>query len=179
MKRVFRFLRTSFYRVFGKTINRISVRKYMQLYVNHLCKLGIIIDGEPNYISPDTYFDSHKYSNITLGNGIVISREVLLLTHDYSIARGIESINGKTWSYETGGVPHFVGEIRIGRNSFIGAKAILLPNTYIGENCIIGAGAVVKGLVPDNSIVIGNPAKIIAKTDEWARKHIEKQDYVV
>ena len=53
----------------------------------------------------------------------------------------------------------------LGKDSFIGAGAILLPGTTIGCNCIIGAGAVVKGLVPDYSIVAGNPAKVIVKTN--------------
>ena len=35
-----------------------------------------------------------------------------------------------------------------------------------------------KGKIEDNSIIAGNPAKIIAKTDEWAKKHIELQDYM-
>lgn len=50
--------------------------------------------------------------------------------------------------------------------SFIGAGAIILPGIKIGKYCIIGAGAVVKGDIPDYSIVIGNPAKIIKRTDE-------------
>ena len=52
----------------------------------------------------------------------------------------------------------------IGQNSFIGAGAILLPGTIIGKSCIIGAGSVVKGNVPDYAIVVGNPAKVIGDT---------------
>ena len=43
-------------------------------------------------------------------------------------------------------------------------NAILLPNTQIGENCIVAAGAVVKGRFPDNSLIIGNPAKRVLDT---------------
>lgn len=54
----------------------------------------------------------------------------------------------------------------IGEDSFIGAGAIILPGTTIGKSCIVGAGAVVKGIVQDHSIMAGNPAKIIGSTIE-------------
>ena len=50
--------------------------------------------------------------------------------------------------------------------SFIGAGAIILPGTKIGKYWIIGAGAVVKGDIPDYSVAIGNPARIIKRTND-------------
>lgn len=46
-------------------------------------------------------------------------------------------------------------------NVFIGAFAIVLPGSNVGNNCIICAGCVVIGIIPNNSAVIGNPCKII------------------
>lgn len=70
-----------------------------------------------------------------------------------------------------------IGRISIGENSFIGCRCLILPNTEIGKNCIIGAGSVVKGRIPDNSVVVGNPAKIIGDVREfgakWINGHIE------
>lgn len=68
-------------------------------------------------------------------------------------------------------------DIHIGKNSFIGANAMILYGSRIGENVIIGAGAVVKGNIPDNSIVAGNPGKIVGNTIDWAHKHLELEDY--
>ncbi|NIF31117.1 N-acetyltransferase [Enterobacter sp. Cy-643] len=56
-------------------------------------------------------------------------------------------------------------EIRIKRNASIGANATILPGITIGENSMVGAGAVVTKDVPDNVVVVGNPAKIIKKLD--------------
>ena len=51
--------------------------------------------------------------------------------------------------------------IIIGKNCFIGCNAIILKGTILGDNCIVGAGAVVSGIFEANSIIAGNPAKVI------------------
>jgi len=57
-----------------------------------------------------------------------------------------------------------LGRITVGSNTYIGLNSIILPNTVIGNNCIIGAGSVVRGVIPDNSVVLGNPARIVMST---------------
>ena len=47
------------------------------------------------------------------------------------------------------------------RNASIGANATLLPGITIGENAMVGAGAVVTKDVPEDAVVVGNPAKVI------------------
>jgi acetyltransferase-like isoleucine patch superfamily enzyme len=49
----------------------------------------------------------------------------------------------------------------IGRNCFIGAHAIIMPGVRVGNQCIVGSGAVVTRDVPPQSIVVGNPAKVV------------------
>lgn len=49
----------------------------------------------------------------------------------------------------------------IKKGASIGANATILPGITLGENCMVGAGSVVTKDVPDNAVVIGNPAKII------------------
>jgi acetyltransferase-like isoleucine patch superfamily enzyme len=60
-------------------------------------------------------------------------------------------------------------DIVIGRNSWIGARAILLAGAQIGEGAIVGAAAVVDFEVPRFAIVGGNPAKVVG----WARGQSE------
>ncbi len=47
------------------------------------------------------------------------------------------------------------------KGASIGANATILPGVTLGENCMIGAGSVVTRDVPENAVVVGNPAKII------------------
>ncbi len=51
--------------------------------------------------------------------------------------------------------------ITIGKNSFIGARAMILPGVSIGDQAIVGAMSVVSKDVPDHHVVAGNPAKNI------------------
>ena len=55
--------------------------------------------------------------------------------------------------------------VRIGRGSWIGHAATILPGAQIGEGCVVAAGSVVRGLVPDRSIVAGVPGKVIRTLD--------------
>ena len=55
--------------------------------------------------------------------------------------------------------------IKVGNNVWIGAQVCVLPGVTIGDNCVIGAGSVVTNDIPDNSLAVGNPCRVIKKTD--------------
>lgn len=170
-----------YFKFFGSLHNVISGPNYMKHYIKYLRSLGIQIEGTPEYIAPNAYFDAHDYSAIHLGNGITVSREVMFLVHDYSIIQGLKSI-GKREEFGLGGkngTPHFKNYIFVEDNCFIGARASLLPGTHIGKNCIIGACSVVKGTIEQDSIVVGNPAKVIGRVSDWTQKHIERNDFLI
>ena len=57
-------------------------------------------------------------------------------------------------------------EIRIGKSCFIGCNTIILKGTILGDGCVVGAGAVVSGKFPPNSVIVGNPAKVIKILDQ-------------
>ena len=56
-------------------------------------------------------------------------------------------------------------EIHIKKNAWIGARVSILPGVTIGENAIVGTGSVVTKDVPDHSVAVGVPAKIIKTLD--------------
>ena len=155
-----------------KFIGKFNHTRYMRLYLKYLKKYGMIIDGTPIYISPTVRIDGTDFSLISIGDRCVISSDVLLLTHDYSLSRGMEAI-GENVKKEV----YMLGKITIGKNCFVGARSMLLPGTTLGNNVIVGAGSVVKGNIPDDSIIIGNPAKIVGNTMEWAKKKRESAYY--
>ena len=109
-----------------------------------------IIDASIDMISP--YL-------IKIGNNVTITN-CRILTHDGSTKKFL----GYTK----------VGKVEIGDNVFIGAGAIILPDTRIGSNVIVGAGTIVARDIPDNSVVIGNPCKVICSFDDYIAKQREK-----
>jgi serine acetyltransferase len=61
--------------------------------------------------------------------------------------------------------------VRIGSGSWLGANAVILPGTVLGRNCVVAAGAVVRGEFPDHCVVGGVPARALRsfKDGEWRR----------
>lgn len=60
---------------------------------------------------------------------------------------------------------NFARPVKIGNHCWIGGGAKILPDVTIGDNVVIGAGSVVTGDIPSNSLAIGSPAKVIKKID--------------
>lgn len=71
-----------------------------------------------------------------------VAFDAIILSHDFSTRR-------------------HAAKTMIGSHCFIGCGAIILPNVVIGDHVIVGAGSVVTKDIPANSIVAGNPAKVI------------------
>ena len=94
---------------------------------------------------------------ITIGDGAFIGPRVNLITENH----GITPASRRTLTSRP---------IVIGKNVWIGAAATILPGVKIGDNSIIGAGAVVTCNVPPNMVVAGNPAKIIGKISDAEEK---------
>lgn len=143
-------------------------RLYMRAYTPCLKALGIDINGSPIFIAPIVKFDVAYCSFIHLSDKVVIANGVNILAHDFSISRGVEALGILRKEFP------ILRDVYIGENTFIGVNSIILPGARIGKNVIIGAGSVVRGIIPDNSLVVGNPAQIVCQTTEWASKKIDQ-----
>lgn len=146
----------------------ISPRICTQLTARALSRLGATVSGAPNYLSAQIWFDGGDYSRIELGHGVTISSNVRILTHDWAPYTIAKSVLGD--EIEIRGA---FGSVTLEDYSFVGTGAILLPGTRIGRAAVVGAGAVVKGLVPSGAIVIGNPARQIGRSLDFARRFYE------
>lgn len=143
-----------------------------QYWYNKLLRIqGMSISGEPRFIAKSARFDD--FNLIHINDRLVVSMNVHFLTHDYSYTTSLISIgeNPKTDVCMN-------REIYVDENVFIGMNTIILPGTRIGKNVIVGAGSVVRGRIPDNSIVAGNPAIIIGDIREYPKKIRERQDLI-
>jgi acetyltransferase-like isoleucine patch superfamily enzyme len=86
---------------------------------------------------------------LTIAEDALISEGTLVYTHDHA--------------YDPRSIP--VGQpLEIGNNAWIGARAIILPSVrFIGQRCVVGAGAVVSKDVPNDTIYVGPSGRIIRK----------------
>ncbi|MGH4023649.1 MAG: acyltransferase [Pseudonocardiaceae bacterium] len=61
------------------------------------------------------------------------------------------------------------GPVRIGPGSWVGTKATVLRGAQLGRGCVVGANAVVRGSLPDYSVAVGSPARVVRnRRDDYA-----------
>ena len=113
---------------------------------------GSISLGNYILISPGTSIRSAE--SIDIGDSTMIASDVVITDSDW------HGIYDRT-DYVATPKP-----VKIHKNVWIGERSIILKGTQIGENSIIGAGSVVHGNIPPNSVYAGNPAKEVKKLDE-------------
>ena len=104
---------------------------------------------------------------IELADNVRLCSNVTFVTHD-----------GGTWAFrdqERYAEVIRYGKIYVGEHTFIGTGAIIMPEVTIGKRCVIGAGAVVTKDIPNNSVVVGVPAKVISTTEQYAEKCLKEQ----
>jgi maltose O-acetyltransferase len=101
--------------------------------------------GEGTHIAHNIYVDGLHPWLISIGDYTTLSPYVAVITHDTSLV------------HHTGQTR--LGRVVIGKRVYVGVGAILLPGTNIGDDSVIGAGAVVHGEIPPRSLALGNPAK--------------------
>ena len=124
--------------------------KAMQERIESLRRRGVRI-GEGCELFT-TAFSTEPYL-VDIGNHVGISGGTEFITHDASVwLIRPERPNAQV-----------LGRIRVGDNTFIGENCLILPGATIGAGCVIAAGSVVRGEIPDNSIVIGNPARVVGR----------------
>lgn len=146
-----------------KQLKKRYVKSSSVKYISYLRKKGMKIGRNTVILSPGhSHIDEGRASWIEIGDNCVLTYGVSIIAHDYSwsILRKSHNIIAPT-----GG-----GKIIIGSNVFIGVNSVILRNSSIGDNCIIGAGSVVCTKIPANSVATGNPAKVIMSLDDYCDK---------
>ena len=103
--------------------------------------------------------DTHIY----VGDYTMIGPNVTVATAGHPI---LPELREKLYQYNM--------PVRIGRNCWIGAGAVILPGVTIGDNSVIGAGSVVTKDIPENVVAVGNPCRVLRKIDEHDREYYYK-----
>lgn len=152
--------------------------KEPQIHSNSFIEPGAVVLGDVTIsencsIWYNTTVRANRAS-ITVGAGSNIQ--------DNAVVHVDEGYPVRIGEYVTIGHGAIIHGCSIGNDSLIGMGAILLNGAQIGKNCIIGAGALVTQnmIIPDNSMVIGSPAKVIRQItpDEVASNRRNANVYI-
>lgn len=134
--------------------------------------------GEGCYVEPPlhanwggkhVHFGKNVYANFNLtlvddthvyvGDYTMIGPNVTVATAGHPI---LPELREKGYQYNA--------SVKIGKNCWIGAGAILVPGVTIGDNTVIGAGSVVTRDVPSDVVAVGNPCRVLREINEQDKK---------
>ncbi|GAB1462913.1 acyltransferase [Pedobacter sp.] len=101
--------------------------------------------------------------NVRIGSFTKIWNYSLIEIGDDFLAAGSLTLN--TGTHDVNTLEAKSESIKIGKNVWCGVNVTILSGVTIGNNCVIGAGAVVTKNIPDNSVAVGIPAKVIKEKE--------------
>lgn len=108
--------------------------------------LNIVVQNGKLKIGKECFFNINCsitcLDEITIGDRCLFANNVVIVDHDHDFRQGIEKNNFKS------------SKVVIGKNVWIGANSVILRGTNIGDNCIIGAGSVIKGEYKKNTVIV-------------------------
>lgn len=121
---------------------------------NFYCDYGYNIKIGKNFYANNN-FTVLDGAEVIFGENVFIAPNCGFYTAGHPLEAGLRN-RGLEYAYP----------IKVGNNVWIGAGVSVLPGVTIGDNCVIGAGSVVKKDIPAGVIAAGNPCKIIRKIGE-------------
>ncbi len=139
-------------------------------------------------VGKDCYIESPFHSNmggahVHLGDNVYLNFGVTMVD-DTHIYIGSKTMFGPNVVVATAGHPilpelraqgyQYNAPVHIGENCWIGAGALIMPGVTIGDNVVIGAGSVVNKDIPSNTVAVGNPCRVLREVSDHDRVYYFK-----
>lgn len=147
---------------------KVGVRISNHSHVSFPAKLVI---GNHVFIGHFNYIDC--YQRVEIGEGVQVTNYCSILTHSSHHAIRLYGCHYGDFANQLKGLEQ--GPVSIGSYSYIGAHAVIMPNTILGKGVVVGAFSYVKsGNYPDFAILRGIPAKIVGDSRSIDNELLEK-----
>jgi acetyltransferase-like isoleucine patch superfamily enzyme len=149
----------------------VKLSKFINLYgcqIGENTKIGAFVEIQKNVtVGKNCKVSSHSFvcEGVVIEDNVFIGHSVTFINDSYPRATAIDGQlqTEKDWKVE---------QTLVKKGASIGSGSTILSNVVIGENSIVGAGSVVTREVPPNTIVAGNPAKVLRSLNSSERKSI-------
>lgn len=154
-----------------------ELKKREKMLKEMFCEIGDNCYIEPpfhsNWGGKHVHFGKNIYANFNL-----------TLVDDTHIYVGDYTMFGPNVTVATAGHPilpclrekgyQYNAPVKIGKNCWIGAGAVIVPGITIGDNVVIGAGSIVTKDIPSNVVAVGNPCKVLREVNEHDKEYYFK-----
>ena len=154
-------------------LHRLNVTEYRMTKNARLILAELIPNAGKNlYVEPpffcDYGYNIHCGENVYFNvNCVVLDSAKVTIGSNVLFAPGVQLYTAShPLDAESRRTHEIAKPITIGDDCWIGGNAIICPGVTIGRGCVIGAGSVVTKDIPDNSMAVGNPAKVIKKLNQ-------------
>ena len=158
-----------------------EMKKRQELLSEMFAEIGEGCYIEPplhaNWAGKHVHFGKNVYANFNLtlvddahiyvGDGTMFAPNVVVATAAHPIDPTLRK-----------GAYQFNLTVRIGENCWIGAGAVILPGVTIGDNSVIGAGSVVTKDIPPNVVAVGNPCRVLRPISERDKVYYHKDKMI-
>lgn len=149
----------------------VRLSKFINLYgceIGDETKIGAFVEIQKNAIvGKCCKISSHTFicEGVAIEDNVFVGHGVMFINDSYPRATTLEGNMQREADWK-------VERTVIRKGASIGSGATILSNTNVGENAIVGAGSVVTKDVPPNSIVAGNPARVLRYINQPTEGHM-------
>jgi acetyltransferase-like isoleucine patch superfamily enzyme len=99
----------------------------------------------------------------------VLIEEYVLLARNVQIADHAHAFDNIDVPIMEQGIDR-IAQVTIGRGTWLGQNVVVLPGATIGQHCVVGANSVVNSSIPDYSVAVGAPARIVKRFNQNSAK---------
>lgn len=132
--------------------------------IGYARSIGVTLGNNVHFYGmPSGMFGTEPWL-ITIGDNVHITAGCMFVTHDGGTLILRKDVPDLEWT----------APISIGSDVYIGIRSIIMPGVTIGNRVIVGAGSIVSHDIPENSVAVGAPARVIKSVDQYLEEMKKK-----